>query len=96
MTYVRHGTADVKWLEKDILIEQKGDGFYEPLDLGIGKCRLMVAGLENESAYAGRLKIATKFTNTAKRYYALKDLAGRHNKAFLGAMELCSSNGVGS
>ena len=93
VTYVRHGTADIGMVGKDVLIEQKGDGFYEPLDLGIGKCRLMVAGPENESAHAGRLKIATKFTNTAKRYYALKGQQVEIIKLF-GAMELAPVMGL--
>ena len=78
VTYVRHGIADIGMVGKDVLIEQKDEGFYEPLDLGIGKCSLMVAGLENESAFSGRLKIATKFTSTAKRHYALKGSASRY------------------
>ena len=53
----------------------------------------MVAGLENESAFSGRLKIATKFTNTAKRYYALKGQQVDIIK-LLGAMELAPVMGL--
>ncbi len=93
VTYVRHGIADIGMVGKDVLIEQKDEGFYEPLDLGIGKCSLMVAGLENESAFSGRLKIATKFTSTAKRHYALK---GQQVDIIrlLGAMELAPVMGL--
>ena len=93
MTYVRHGIADMGMVGKDILIEHKDEGLYEPLDLGIGKCSLMVAGLENESAFSGRLKIATKFTSTAKRHYALK---GQQVDIIrlLGAMELAPVMGL--
>ena len=93
VTYVRHGIADIGMVGKDVLIEQKDEGFYEPLDLGIGKCSLMVAGLENESAFSGRLKIATKFTRTAKRHYALK---GQQVDIIrlLGAMELAPVMGL--
>ncbi|MDC2963975.1 ATP phosphoribosyltransferase [Gammaproteobacteria bacterium] len=93
MTYVRHGIADMGMVGKDILIEHKDEGFYEPLDLGIGKCSLMVAGLENELAFSGRLKIATKFTNTAKRYYAQKGQQVDIIK-LLGAMELAPVMGL--
>ena len=93
VTYVRHGIADMGMVGKDILIEHKNEGFYEPLDLGIGKCSLMVAGLENELAFSGRLKIATKFTNTAKRYYALKGQQVDVIK-LLGAMELAPVMGL--
>ena len=93
VTYVRHGIADIGMVGKDVLIEQKDEGFYEPLDLGIGKCSLMVAGLENESAFSGRLKIATKFTSTAKRHYALKGQQVDIIK-LLGAMELAPVMGL--
>ena len=93
VTYVRHGIADMGMVGKDILIEHKNEGFYEPLDLGIGKCSLMVAGLENELVLSGRLKIATKFTNTAKHYYALKGQQVDIIK-LLGAMELAPVLGL--
>ena len=93
VTYVRHGIADMGMVGKDVLIEHKNEGFYEPLDLGIGKCSLMVAGLENELAFSGRLKIATKFTNTAKHYYALKGQQVDIIK-LLGAMELAPVLGL--
>ena len=93
VTYVRHGIADMGMVGKDVLIEHKDEGFYEPLDLGIGKCSLMVAGLENELVLSGRLKIATKFTNTAKHYYALKGQQVDIIK-LLGAMELAPVLGL--
>ena len=93
VTYVRHGIADMGMVGKDVLIEHKNEGFYEPLDLGIGKCSLMVAGLENELVLSGRLKIATKFTNTAKHYYALKGQQVDIIK-LLGAMELAPVLGL--
>ena len=93
VTYVQHGIADLGMVGNDILIEHKGDGFYEPLDLGIGKCKLTVAAPENELAHDGRLKIATKFTNTVKRYYALKGQQVDIIKLF-GAMELAPVMGL--
>ena len=66
-TYVDHGIADVGMSGKDVLLEHAGTGYYEPLDLGLGRCSLMVAGLVDEKELPARLRIATKFTNTAKR-----------------------------
>ena len=43
-TYVRHGAADMGVVGKDILLEHGAQGLYEPLDLGIARCRLMTAG----------------------------------------------------
>ena len=44
-TYVQYGAADLGVAGKDVLLEHGGEGLYEPLDLGIARCRLMVAGL---------------------------------------------------
>jgi ATP phosphoribosyltransferase len=54
-TYVEHGIADVGIVGKDVLLEFEGDNFYEPLDLKMAQCRL---------------RVATKFIETAKRFYA--------------------------
>ena len=43
-TYVQFGAADIGVAGKDVLLEHQGDGYYEPLDLGIAKCKLMTAG----------------------------------------------------
>jgi len=69
-TYVEYGAADLGVAGKDVLMEHGGDGLYEPLDLGIARCRLMVAGPTERSAPPGRLRIATKYVNTTRRYYA--------------------------
>ena len=42
-TYVQYGAADIGVTGKDLLLEHQGSGYYEPLDLGIAKCRLMTA-----------------------------------------------------
>jgi len=42
-TYVQFGAADIGIVGKDALLEHQGDGYYEPLDLGIARCRLMTA-----------------------------------------------------
>ena len=47
-TYVEHGIADLGFAGRDVLLEHGEEGYYQPLDLGIGKCDMMVAGLANE------------------------------------------------
>jgi ATP phosphoribosyltransferase len=69
-TYVEYGAADVGVAGKDVLMEHGGNGLYEPLDLGIAKCRLMVAGPQAPVTDARRLRIATKYVQSTRRYYA--------------------------
>jgi len=69
-TYVEYGAADLGVAGKDVLMEHGGEGLYEPLDLNIARCRLMVAGPRGIEEPAGRMKIATKFVNSTRRYYA--------------------------
>jgi ATP phosphoribosyltransferase len=69
-TYVEYGAADVGIAGKDVLLEHGGEGLYEPLDLRIARCRLMVAGPVNTPPPRGRLRIATKYVNVTQRYYA--------------------------
>lgn len=69
-TYVEHGVADVGVTGKDTILEYGEDmGFYELLDLNIGKCRMMTAGPVGVPEPDGVLRVASKFTNIAKRYY---------------------------
>ena len=68
--YVEHGAADIGVAGKDILLEYEPD-VYELLDLDIGKCRMAVAGKKDFRDNTQRtLRVATKFTNIAKNYYA--------------------------
>lgn len=69
-TYVEYGAADLGVAGKDVLLEYGGDGLYEPLDLKIAQCKLMTAGVTGKADPKGRLKVATKFVNVAKSYYA--------------------------
>ena len=69
-TYVQYGAADLGVAGKDVLMEHGGAGLYEPLDLHIARCKLMVAGREPWSEQAQRLRIATKYVNSAQRYFA--------------------------
>ncbi len=70
--YVGRGAADIGIAGKDILLEHQPD-IYELLDLGLGKCRMMVAAPEGFRDNADMtLRVATKFPNIAKRFYAGK------------------------
>ena len=73
LTYVEHGVADIGITGKDTILEY-GDamGFYELLDLGIGKCKMMTAGPKGEPEVDGLLRVASKFVNITRRYYQSK------------------------
>ncbi len=86
-TYVQHGAADMGVSGKDMLLEADGADLYEPLDLNIARCRLMTAALVGAQLPKGRVRIATKFTNVAKRYCAEKGIQADIIKLY-GAMEL--------
>ncbi len=86
-TYVRHGAADVGVVGKDLLMEFGAHGLYEPLDLGIAKCRLMTAGFPDRKQTSGRLRVATKFVNVARKHYAARGVQAEIIKLY-GAMEL--------
>lgn len=68
--YVENGAADMGVAGKDMLLEYGGEGLYEPLDLGVARCRLMIAAPTQAPASGGRLRVATKFTGIAKRWFA--------------------------
>jgi ATP phosphoribosyltransferase len=72
---------------KDVLMEYGDDELYEPLDLKIATCRLMTAGLVGAAEPKGRLKVATKFVNITKRYYAERGVQVDIIKLY-GGMEL--------
>lgn len=69
-TYVEYGAADLGVVGRDVLLEREYD-LYEPLDLGIGRCRLVVAGFEGRALPRDRpLRVATKFPGIARRHFA--------------------------
>ncbi|MCG5493424.1 MULTISPECIES: ATP phosphoribosyltransferase [Ectothiorhodospira] len=92
-TYVQYGAADVGVSGKDVLMEHGGEGIYEPLDLRIARCRLMVAGRPGATQRAGRLRVATKFVNTTRRYYAEQGRQVEIIKLY-GSMELAPLVGL--
>lgn len=69
-TFVEHGAADIGVSGKDVLMEHGARSLYEPLDLDIAKCKLMVAGPKDQPPVEGRLRVATKFINVTREYYA--------------------------
>ena len=70
--YVERGAADIGVCGKDILLEYEPD-VYEMLDLNIGKCRMAVAGKKSfHDDNVSTLRVATKFANIARKYYASK------------------------
>ncbi len=92
-TYVQYGAADLGVAGKDVLMEHGGAGVYEPLDLCIARCRLMVAGRDTQTAPIGRLKIATKYVDSTRRYYASKGQQVEIIKLY-GSMELAPLVGL--
>lgn len=86
-TYVKFGSADMGIAGKDTLMESGSDGLYEPVDLGIARCRLMTAAVKGIKTPEGRIKVATKYVNVAKRYYATQGRQVDVIKLY-GAMEL--------
>jgi len=96
-TYVQYGAADLGVAGKDVLLEHGGEGLYEPLDLRIARCRLMVAGRPGASltptAARGRLRIATKYIRGAERHFAAKGQQVEIIKLY-GSMELAPLVGL--
>ena len=97
-TYVQYGAADLGIAGQDVLHEHGGSGIYQPLDLGIAKCRMIVAvrkGFDYADAVrrGARLKVATKYVRTAREHFAKKgvhvDLIGLY-----GSMELAPITGL--
>ena len=97
-TYVQYGAADLGVAGKDVLLEHTGGGLYQPLDLQIGKCRMMVAvreGFDYAAAVkrGARLNVATKFVETAREHFAAKGMHVNLIKLY-GSMELAPLTGL--
>jgi ATP phosphoribosyltransferase len=86
-TYVQFGAADMGISGKDTLMENGADGLYEPLDLNIARCKLMTAAIKGVPTRPGRIRVATKYINIAKQYYASQGRQVDIIKLY-GAMEL--------
>lgn len=92
-TYVEYGATDIGVAGKDVLLEHGGEGLYEPLDLRIAQCRLMVAGPVNAPTLHRRKHIATKYVRTTQCYYAQKGEQVEIIKLY-GSMELAPLVGL--
>ena len=97
-TYVQYGAADFGIAGKDVLVEHGGEGLYQPLDLRIAKCRMMVAvrkGFDyvNASQPGCRLSVATKYPSIAAELFASKGVHVDIIKLY-GSMELAPLVGL--
>ncbi len=92
-TYVENGGADLGVAGKDVLMEHGPCGVYEPLDLRIARCKLMVAGRIDEQTRQGRLRIATKFVRITRDWYAERGEQVEIIKLY-GSMELAPLLGM--
>lgn len=97
-TYVQHGAADLGVAGKDVLMEHGGEGLYQPVDLNIARCRMMVAaplGFDYEAAVrrGARLRVATKYLQTARLHFAAKGVHVDLIKLY-GSMELAPLVGL--
>ncbi|HET7546373.1 MAG TPA: ATP phosphoribosyltransferase [Usitatibacter sp.] len=97
-TYVQYGAADLGVAGRDLLVEQGGQGLYQPLDLGIARCRMVVAvpdGFDYAAAVkqGARLRVATKYIATAREHFAAKGMHVDLIKLY-GSMELAPLVGL--
>lgn len=97
-TYVQYGAADLGVAGKDVLLEHGGAGLYQPLDLQIAQCRMMVAvqrgfDYERHVKQGSRLKVATKYVQTAREHFAKKGVHIDLIKLY-GSMELAPLVGL--
>lgn len=97
-TYVQYGAADFGVAGKDVLLEHGGEGLYQPIDLGIARCRMSVAvqaGFDYATAvrHGARLRVATKYVQTAREHFAAKGVHVDLIKLY-GSMELAPLVGL--
>ncbi len=92
-TYVEYGAADLGIAGKDVLVEHGAEGLYEPLDLGIARCRMMTAGRAGQTWNGRRIRVATKYVRTARRFFAERGVQVEIIKLY-GSMELAPLVGL--
>ena len=86
-TYVEYGSADIGIVGKDVLMEYDGNGLYEPIDLNIARCQMVLAEPKQKNITNGRLRIATKYVKTTSNYFARQGKQVEIIKLY-GSMEL--------
>jgi len=92
-TFVEYGAADMGIAGKDVLMEYTGNGVYEPLDLQIALCKMVLAGPKQSKTINGRLRVATKYVNTTRNYFASQGRQVEIIKLY-GSMELAPVLGL--
>lgn len=92
-TYVEYGSADMGIAGKDILMEYDGNGIYEPVDLGIARCRMVLAAPSDFRETAARPRVATKYITTTRNYFSGKGRQVEIIKLY-GSMELAPILGL--
>ena len=97
-TYVRYGGADLGIVGSDMLLESGSEGLYQPVDLQLGRCRMSLAGpegfdLAGRLRSGGRLRVATKYTAVARKFFAEKGVYADLIKLY-GSMELAPMTGL--
>lgn len=92
-TFVEHGAADAGIAGKDVLLEHGEKALYEPLDLGIARCRMVVAGRADAAPLGRRPRIATKYVHTTRRFFAAKGTQPEIIRLY-GSMELAPLVGL--
>jgi ATP phosphoribosyltransferase len=97
-TYVQYGAADLGVAGRDVLLEHGLEGLYQPLDLGIGRCRLVVAARSDYDwtrsvQRGGRIRVATKYVRIAREHFAAKGMHVDLIRLY-GSMELAPLAGL--
>ena len=96
-TYLEYGAADAGIAGRDVLLEYPGEEWYEPLDLGIARCRLVVAARDDDPELCtpppGSVRVATKFERIARRHFADRGVRAEIVKLY-GSMELAPLVGL--
>ena len=92
-TYVEGGADELGDIRKDVLMEHGCNNLYEPLDLHIAQCRMMVAGFEGADYTGDRVRVATKYVRSAEKFFAARGQQVELIKLY-GAMELAPIAGL--